>query len=543
MSAHKPPPQDGDAAPGGSAGRVLDFQPLTAAHDRNTKKANAADPATPSHAAQPTPAEPDHLPEGTEGTEGNELPAAPSPPSLEAPAPSTVESAELCGPRTVPQPPLFAAAEPVTPRDHGQRLMRAGWWVIAGAVLPMAAWMGFAPLSMAVVAPAFVKVDLNRRPVQHLEGGIVREVKVRDGQRVNAGDTVLVLGDVGVDADRNRLSYRVQAENATRTRLEAEQMMSGALAFSHELLAAARADTRIQQVLNKERALFNARRHSLVSEQALMRAQRSRVEQEIAALRAQIKQGEAALGLQHQDLDANRGLLGDGFISPTRVNQIEATVVDYGARLEERRSELARAEQKLVDSDLRIQSIQNEYVRAASDELKQTGARVAEVEQELRKWQDAATRQVVVAPVAGEVMDLKFTSPGAVVRAGEPIADIVPSNAQLTIEAQLRPEDINNVQLNQRARVKFTSFKYRNAVLVDATVTYVSADRLIDKATNLPYYSATIVADAQALASAGELKLQAGMPAEVYIEGSKQTALQYLLEPLTAVARKARRQM
>ena len=112
-------------------------------------------------------------------------------------------------------------------------------WIVLGAILPLGAWMSFAPLSMAVVAPGFVKVDLNRRPVQHLEGGIVREVLVRDGQTVKAGDPILVLGDVGVDADRNRLAYRLNVERAALVRLEAEQARARELVFPSELEAAA----------------------------------------------------------------------------------------------------------------------------------------------------------------------------------------------------------------------------------------------------------------------------------------------------------------
>jgi membrane fusion protein, epimerase transport system len=111
------------------------------------------------------------------------------------------------------------------------------------------------------------------------------------------------------------------------------------------------------------------------------------------------------------------------------------------------------------------------------------------------------------------------------------------------VEAQVRPEDISNVHLGQRARVKFTAFKYRNTMMVDGKVTYVSGDRLIERQTGVPYYSALILADPQALAAIGDFKLQAGMPAEVYIEGSKQTALQYLAEPVTTTLRRAGRQM
>ena len=428
-------------------------------------------------------------------------------------------------------------------REHAARLVRAGLWIVLGAIVPLGAWMAFAPLSMAVVAPAFVKVDLNRRPVQHLEGGIVRAVLVRDGQRVKAGEPVLLLGDVGVDADRNRLDYRVNVERAALARLEAEQALSRTLVFPAELQAGARQDERVRQALAKETALFEARRHSLASEVALMQAQREQVQQEMAALRSQIAQAESSLALQRKDLEANRGLLKDGFISPARLALIEAVVLDYASKLEERRSELARAAQRLVDSDLKIKSLQNQYVQAASDQLKVTAARLGEIEQEQRKSEDAAARQVVAAPASGEVIDLRFTSPGAVVRPGEPIAEIVPGDARLMIEAQVRPEDINHVQHGQNARIRFTAFKYRSTAMVTGRVTYVSADRLVDRATNLPYYSVTVLADPESLGAAGDLRLQAGMPAEVYIEGSKQTPLQYLAEPITSTIRKAGRQM
>jgi HlyD family secretion protein len=427
-------------------------------------------------------------------------------------------------------------------RQQARDLAHKGTWIILGALVPIGAWMTFAPLSMAVVAPGFVKVDLNRRPVQHLEGGIVREVLVRDGQRVKAGEPVLLLGDVGVDADRNRVQYRAHVERAALARHEAEQAFAAKPAFPKDLLAAARKDKRVAEALQKESALFAARRNSLVSELALMKTQHEHVEQELGALRSQIAQAETALALQGKDLEANRGLLKEGYISRTRLVQIEAGVVDYASKLEERRSELARAAQRLVDVELKMKSIQNEYVQAASDQLKATAARLTEVEQELRKSEDAAGRQVVVAPAEGEVIDLKFTSPGAVVRAGEPIAEIVPADARLLVEAHIRPEDVAYVRLDQRARIRFTAFKYRTTSMVEGKVTYVSADRLTERTSNFPYYSVMILADVESLqAASAEVRIQAGMPAEVYIEGTTQTPLQYLAEPVMSTLRKAGR--
>ncbi|GAB3647596.1 HlyD family type I secretion periplasmic adaptor subunit [Ramlibacter alkalitolerans] len=436
-----------------------------------------------------------------------------------------------------------AAAGPSTSEKYARRLVRAGTWIVFGGLLPIGLWMGLAPLSMAVVAPAVVKVDLNRRQVQHLEGGVVAELLVRDGQHVNAGDPVLVLGDVRVDAERNRLDYRVLVERAALARLEAEHAVAPTLTFPKELLQEARQDARIEQALQKESGLFRAQRHALTSGTTLLRAQRERVEQEMVAIRAQIAQGQKSLELQRSDLESNRRLIGEGFISASRIAQLEAVVIDYGAKLEERRSELARADQRLADLDMRIESLRNEYVKSASDQLKQTTQRLSEVEQELRKSEDAAKRQVVVAPVSGEIIDLKVASPGAVVRAGDPIADIVPSDTQLMVEARVRPEDIANVHQGQQARLKFTALRYRNATMVEGKVAYVSADRLTDRQTGEPYYTASIVADSQSLASLGDFKLQAGMSAEVYIQGTQQTTLQYIAEPVMTTLRRSARQL
>jgi epimerase transport system membrane fusion protein len=373
-----------------------------------------------------------------------------------------------------------------------RRLVRAGWWIVLGALFPAGLWMALAPLSMAVVAPGFVKVDLNRRPVQHREGGIVQSVSVRDGQRVRAGEPILLLGDVGVDADRNRLTYRVSVERAALARHEAEQLRAEKLVFPGELVEAAQADERVKEALEKETALFRARREALASETALLRTQHERVRQEIAALQAQIGEATSSLGLQKKELEANRDLTRGGFISKTRLGQIEATVTDYAAKLQEQRSELARAQQRLVDTELKSRSLQNQYAQGASDQLKATAARLGEIEQELRKNQDAATRQRVVAPADGEIIGLRVTSPGAVVQPGETIAEIVPAGAQLFVEARIRPEDVSHVHVGQAARVRFTAFRHRSTQLVAGRVSYVAGDRLDDPASGAPYYGVLI---------------------------------------------------
>jgi epimerase transport system membrane fusion protein len=425
---------------------------------------------------------------------------------------------------------------------EARKLARLAAAVLLIGVVPVGAWLAFAPLSAAVVASSFVKVDLDRRVVQHAEGGTVREVKVRDGQHVVQGETLLVLGDVSVDADLNRLDYRVAVERASLARLEAEQMSAASLHFPADVVEAARSDPRLVEQMAKERALFGARRDALLGQSVLLRAQQAKVVQEAAALRAQIVQATESLKHQTAELETNRRLLNDGFISATRISQLEATVADYGVKLEEKRADLARAEQRLVDADLRIKSLEGDYRQQASDQLKVSAAKLAEIQQEQRKTADASSRQVIVAPVTGDVINLKFTTPGSVVAPREPIADIVPSNPRLVVEAHIRTEDVSRVQQGQAADIRFTAFKYRTTRLVAGKVFYVGADRTVDRATNQAYYVALVEADAASLAQAGEVKLQAGMPADVYIKGEERTPLQYLVEPVTQVLRRAGRE-
>jgi HlyD family type I secretion membrane fusion protein len=437
---------------------------------------------------------------------------------------------------------LDATSPLQTQLADARRLARWALAVLLLGLSPVLAWLALAPLSAAVVASSFVKVDLDRRVVQHAEGGTVREVKVRDGQHVEQGEPLLVLGDVSVDADLNRLNYRVMAERASLARLEAEQMSAHAISFPVEVLQAAKEDPRLVEQLAKERALFGARRDALVGQSVLLRQQQAKVAQEAVSLRAQIAAATESLKFQRAELETNRGLLKDGFISATRISQLEATVADYGVKLEEKRSELARAEQRLVDADLRIKALEGDYRQQASDQLKVSAARLAEIEQEQRKSTDVSNRQVIVAPAAGDVINLRFTTPGSVVSPREPIADIVPSNPRLVVEARLRTEDVTRVHQGQAAEIRFTAFKYRTTKLVDGKVFYLAPDRTVDRNTNQAYYVALIEADDAALAKAGDLKLQAGMPAEVYIQGEERTPLQYLVEPLTQVLRRAARE-
>jgi HlyD family type I secretion membrane fusion protein len=418
--------------------------------------------------------------------------------------------------------------------------VRAGLLVIAGVAVALGAWAATAQLSGAVIAPGFVKVDLNRKVVQHQEGGTVRAIRVRDGDHVKQGQELLLLDDVRIDAQLDLQRTQLDAERLKAARLEAERLYSARPVFPADLLKR-RDEPKITEQLERETTLFRARRDAIETQVALLRRQIAETTSESAALTEQVAAEERALKLQREELASNERLLEQGYIQKTRVMTLQRGVAEYEARHSERRAEQSKARQRASELELRILSMKNAYAQSAADELKETSAKIFDLEERIRPSRDAAERQKILAPIAGEVVGLRVFSQGAVVGPREVLMEIVPDDKRLIVEARIRPEDINHVRPGSAADVRLTAYKARTTPLVPGAVTYVSGDRLVDQQSGAPYYVVHIDVPPERLAEEN-LKLQAGMPAEVYLKGEERTPLQYLLEPLTQVMRHAARE-
>lgn len=419
-----------------------------------------------------------------------------------------------------------------------KRLVSAGLLIVACGVVALGGWTALAPLSGAIVAPGFVKVDLNRKVVQHQEGGIVREIRVRDGDRVKQGQPLVVIEDVRVDAQLDMLSIQHIAERAKGARLAAEAAFGAKITFPADILRR-ESELKVVEILERERALFRSRREAVESQVTSLRSQIQETKAEAAALGEQMAAEERAIHLQKEELKANEDLLRQGYVQKTRVLTLQRAVAEYEAKYGEHRAELSRARQRAAELELRIITAQNTYRQQAVDELKETTARIFDLEERLRPSKDAAERQQVVAPIGGEVVGLRVFTAGAVVGPRDVLMEIVPADKTLVIEARIRPEDINHVQKGSEAEVRLTAYKQRTTPLVKGTVNYVSGDRLVDPQNSMPYYVAQIEVTSAAL---GELKMGAGMPAEVFIRTDSRTALDYLLAPVTAYLRRAMRE-
>ena len=409
------------------------------------------------------------------------------------------------------------------------RIARAGGLVMVLGILVMGGWLVAAPLSGAVIAAGFVKVDMNRKVVQHQEGGIVKQILVRDGERVKSGQILVVIEDVKLDATLDLLRTQHDGERAKAARLEAERAILPEVKFPADL--SARSGEKVVEFLQRERTLFRARREALDTQVALLKKQIQQTTVEARALSDQIAAEERALKLQKDELKLNEGLAAKGFVPQTRMMQLERGVAEYEARWGEHRAELAKTQQRASELELRVLAQRNSYVQSAADELKEASTRIFDLEERLRPSKDASERQRIASPISGEVVGPR-----------EVLMEIVPEDKTLIVEARIRPEDINHVRAGSEAEVRLTAYQQRTTPLVAGKVLYVSADRMVEQQSGAAYYIAHIDVTASALSDAGNLKMQAGMPAEVYIRTDSRTALDYLLAPVTAYLRRGMRE-
>ncbi len=421
------------------------------------------------------------------------------------------------------------------------QLARRGLYAAVLLVAAVAIWVATAPMHGAVTAPGVVKVDMNRKPVQHQEGGILGELLVRDGQKVVAGQVLMRLRNVQIDANRDLVKTQLDAELAKIARLEAEQSYAARPTFPDELLARA-AEPRVAELLRREQDQFRTRRDALLAQLALIRAQIAETRAEIGARTAQLGADVQAADLQRQELAANEALVDRGFVSAARMMTLRRATVQLDARRMENQAELSRTRQKVTDLELRAETARATYVGEATDEMRRATVQAFDLREKLRPTEDAELRQRIVAPIAGEVVDLRVAGPGTVIGPRETLLEIVPEGAELVIEARIRPEDIDAVRAGAQADLRLTAFRSRNTPTVTAIVSYVSADRLIDRNTGEPYYAAHLRTSPDALRSAGGLRLQAGMPAEVFVRTEARTVLQYLLDPITGFLQRAMRE-
>lgn len=428
-----------------------------------------------------------------------------------------------------------------TPSD--KLIAHPGTWgalIILLTLLVFVLWASMAPLSGAVVAVGQVKPELNRKAVQHPEGGIIKQLLVKDGDRVAAGQAVVELESVSTDANHQLLRELAVFESVRRERLDAEQQFLVRYAVGPDIRNRY-GDDLVLPAYQRELKIFQIRRSSRDQQLASLEEQLKAIERERQSLQSQIKAHHEGLRLIEEELAMNRSLQSQQFVAKTRVMAYERAMADHQSKLGEHESAVARTEQRWNDVKLRMALIRNDYQRVASEEYKESSNRLAELRERLRPAEDALQRKVVTAPVAGQVVGSRFHAPGQVAGPRDVLLEIVPEGESLIVEAQVAVDGINDLYIGQGADLRFTAFRSRTTPIVRGTVVYVSADALADK-NGVPFYLVQIRPDPAALKAADIPSVQPGMAAEVFILTEGRTALDYLLSPITDTLRKSMRE-
>ncbi|CAA7619660.1 HlyD family type I secretion periplasmic adaptor subunit [Magnetospirillum sp. UT-4] len=430
---------------------------------------------------------------------------------------------EAVPPEAVPE---VAGSEPV----GGGLALRIGFATLVVAFAGFGLWAATAPLDEAAVAPGEVKVDTYRKTVQHREGGIVRAILVRDGDKVAASQPLVLLEDVAVRARRGQLLSQYWDGLGTRARLVAERDGTGAVDFASALPPVQ--SPRIDEIRRVQANLFRARRTTLDGQIAVLRKRLVLYDREADALEAERRSKDRQLSLVEEEIGSVGGLVARGLERRPRLLALKREAEKLRGERDDYTARIARLRQAQAGTELEISNIDYKHLNEVAGELREVEAQIRDVEQQLAAVDDALARTVLRAPRAGVVVGLKVHTVGGVLQPGEAVMDIVPKDEALIVEARIAPEDIDRVHAGRPAQVRLRTFLRGLTPPAAGTVTGVSADLLHDERDGAPYYLARIGLDPVSLKGLPG-PLTPGMQADVLVVTGERTALEYLLAPLT----------
>lgn len=414
---------------------------------------------------------------------------------------------------------MVAETEDTKPR-------RIGMWIIAIVFGGFGLWAVTAPLDSAALAPGTVTVEAHRKALQHLEGGIVSEILVREGQSVSEGEVLLILDDTQARAEFGMITGQFLSARALDDRLSSERDGTDSPVFSEELQVD---DPRARESMKNELQIFTARRDDRLGETEVLQQRVIQLESQIDGLEALVDANQEVVTLLEEEISDLSALLDDGFADKQRLRELQRSRASTLGEIADNRASIASSEVRIGETRLEILQLNKRFITEVVAELAEAQAEVYDLQQRLSTLQDTLERTTMRAPVGGIVLALNTHTIGGVIRPGDTLMEIVPALTDLVIDARISPQDIDRVSIGAEADIRFSAFK--NAYTIIGTLTRVSADALLDEQTGLTYFSAQIKISEEELARLEGLQLLPGMPAEVFINTGERTLLQYLATP------------
>jgi HlyD family secretion protein len=418
---------------------------------------------------------------------------------------------------------------------------RAGLAVIVAAFGIAAGWAARAPLDSAAIAQGQIEVDSHRKAIQHLEGGIIKEILVKEAEIVRQDQVLFRLEPVQARANAEMLRKQLDAGLAQEARLRAELDGKSEIAFPGELLARGDAP-QIAAAIASEQRQFAERRQSIDNQARIFQARIAQTGEDIAGRSRQESALAAQIDNMARELASVAPLAEKGLYALNKLLPLQRDKLRLEGELGQTRGDIARLDQQREEARLQIDQLVQKFREDAAHDLADTRSRLSDVREKLAIAGDVLTRIEIRAPVAGVVQNLRSGGVGGVVKAGETIADLVPVGDSLIVAAQVSPLDIDSVVPGQTAELKFTSFSSRRMPSLFGRVESVSADAMFNDTTKQSYYLARVIVDRSSIPTAIASKLTPGMPADVLIVTGERSMLDYLIGPLAAALSKGMRE-
>jgi HlyD family type I secretion membrane fusion protein len=425
--------------------------------------------------------------------------------------------------------------------DRSWRPALAGWLIIAVFFGGLGVWAAIAPLNGAVVANGVVKVEGNRKSVQHLDGGIVKEMRVKEGDHVEAGDVLIVLDDTQTKAEFDVLSQQYVVLRATEVRLLAEAANEETLVMPPDL-AVWPSDSPARSIWVGQIKQFESRRAAIEGQRKVIAEKINQLQSQIEGAEAQVKAYTEQNVSVRAEADSVAPLVEKMLLPRPRLLQLQRSASGLDGQTADARANIAKFRQAIAEQELQIAQLSNDRMAEVTKDLRDVNARLAEVLPKRTSAEAVLGRMEIRSPYAGRVVGLSVFSIGGVIQRGEKILDIVPDQDGLSVEAQVAVEEISDVHPGMQAELHLTAYKQRIVPTIHGEVVQVSADRLTDPKTNNSYFVASIRPDMAELARLPGVRLYPGMPATVMIPTESRTALDYVLGPLTMSFQHAFRQ-
>jgi HlyD family secretion protein len=401
--------------------------------------------------------------------------------------------------------------------------------VLAGG---LGGWASTAKISGALIAQGSVVVDSSVKKVQHPTGGVVGELRVHDGDTVKAGDVLVRLDDTVTRASLAIVTKGLNGLYARQARLQAEQRGDSSIRFPQTLIDAAATDADVQAVMDSETKLFDVRSAARVGQKAQLKQRIGQLQEELAGLWAQEKAKSQEIDLIQKELMGVRELYEKKLVQLSRVTQLERDA----ARLDGDRGQLiassAQTKGKITETELQIIQIDKDLSTEVSKDLRETNDKIGEFVERKVTAEDQLRRVDIRSPQDGMVMQSNVHTIGGVITAGDAIMLIVPQTDNLSVEARVNPQDIDQLQIGQKTLLRFSAFNQRTTPELIGIVSRVSADTTTDQRTGQSYYTIRVALPPEEVARLGDVRVIPGMPVEAFVQTGDRTMMSYLVKPL-----------